>query len=307
MSVLAGYLDEYLALRRALGYRLVEVGRLLHGFVEELERRGVAHVTTEVALAWATAPSTRSPARAARRLAVVRQFAEYLTSFDEGSEVPPAELLQGSHTRQTPYLFSPGEILALMASARRLTPPLRAASYETLIGLMAATGIRTGEALALDRSDVDLRGGLLIVRCSKFGKSRQVPLHATTAAALRSYAGRRDRACPRPSTPSFLVSHAGTRLGGQTSATFRGLLVMAGVVTPPSRRRPRLYDLRHSFAVATLLSWHAAGADVQQQLPLLSTYMGHLNPKNTYWYLEAAPELMAILAARLEHYQADLP
>jgi integrase len=222
--------------------------------------------------------------------------------------VPPADLLQGTHTRQTPYLYSPAQILALMASARRLTPALRAASFETLIGLMAATGIRTGEAFALDRSDVDLGGAVLIVRCSKFGKSRQVPLHATTAAALRSYAGHRDRACPRPSTPSFLVSHAGTRLERRAvGATFRRLLVNAGVVTPPARRRPRLYDLRHSFAVTTLLSWHAAGADVQQRLPTLSTYMGHLNPKETYWYLEAAPELMAVVAARLEHYLADLP
>jgi len=210
------------------------------------------------------------------------------------------------HVRRTPYLYSASEILALMASARRLTPPLWAASVETLIGLLAASGMRPGEALALDRCDVDLHAGLITVRCSKFGKSRQVPLHGTTTAALRRYAARRDRACSHPSTPSFLVSPAGTGLGGSVlSSTFRRLLVSAGVVTPPSGRTPRLYDLRHSFAVTTLLSWHAAGVDVERRLPTLSTYMGHLNPKETYWYLDAAPELMAVVAGRLERHLAD--
>jgi integrase len=243
-----------------------------------------------------------------KRLTVVRGFAAYLATVEQDTEVPPKGLLASRASRTTPYLFSPAEITALMAAARRLSSPLRAATFEALIGLLAVTGLRTGEAMALDRVDVDLAEGVVTIWRSKLGKSRQVPLHQSATAALARYVARRDELCPRATTPSFLLSGGGTRLNHtNVSTTFAGLLDDAGIVTPPGRRRPRLYDLRHSFAVATLVDWHAEGADMQSRLPVLSTWMGHIKPATTYWYLHAAPELLAVTALRLERYLEEQP
>lgn len=312
MSVLARAAQDYLQMRRSVGYALRQEGRLLADFVDYCQRRGITRVTTQAALGWATQPSAASPTWWARRLAVVRGFAAHLKTVEADTEadteVPPKGLLPSRASGRTPYLFSPAQITALMAAARALAHPLRAASFEALIGLMAITGLRTGEALALDRADVDLAEGMLTIRRSKLGKSRQLPLHETTTAALAAYAARRDQLCPRPATASFFLSGAGTRLNHtNTSTTFAGLLEAAGITTPPGRRRPRPYDLRHSFAVATLLAWHTEGADVQARLPVLSTWMGHVKPSTTYWYLQAAPELLAVTARRLERYLEGQP
>jgi integrase/recombinase XerD len=308
MSPLARSAQEYLAMRRGVGYLLRQEARMLTDFVGYCERRGITRITTETALGWATEPAQASPTWWRKRLAVVRGFAGHLKTVEEDTEVPPKGLLPSQASRTTPYLFSPAEITALMAAARALACPLRAASFEALIGLMAVTGLRTGEAMALDRADVDLDQGMLTIWRSKLGKSRQVPLHQTTTAALATYAARRDELCPRPATRSFLVSGGGTRLNHtNTSTTFARLLDDAGITTPTGRRRPRLYDLRHSFAVATLVNWHADGGDVQARLPVLSTWMGHVKPSSTYWYLQAAPELLAVTALRLEHHLDGQP
>jgi integrase/recombinase XerD len=308
MSALARSAQDYLGMRRSVGYALRQEGRMLADFVGYCERRGITRVATEAALGWATEPSSASPTWWATRLAVVRGFAAHLKTVEADTEVPPKGLLPSRASRLTPYLFSSAEITALMVAARALAHPLRAASFEALIGLMAITGLRTGEAMALDRADVDLEEGMLTVWRSKLGKSRQVPLHETTTAALTAYAARRDELCPRPATPSFLLSGGGTRLNHtNTSTTFAGLLEAAGIATPPGRRRPRLYDLRHSFAVANLVAWHAEGADVQTRLPVLSTWMGHVKPSTTYWYLQAAPQLLAVTALRLERYLQGQP
>lgn len=308
MSALARAAQDYLALRRGVGYALRQEGRMLAGFVGYCEHRGITRVTTEAALGWATLPAHASPSWWARRLAVVRSFAAHLKTVEEDTEVPPQGLLPSRACRTTPYLFSPAEITALMAAACALAHPLRAASFETLIGLMAITGMRTGEAMALDRADADLDAGMLTIWRSKLGKSRQVPLHETTTAALTAYVARRDELCPRPATHSFLLSGGGTRLNHtNTSTTFAGLLQDAGITTGPGRHRPRLSDLRHSFAVATLINWHADGADVQTRLPVLSTWLGHVTPSTTYWYLQAAPELLAVTALRLERYLQGQP
>ena len=308
MSALARSAQDYLTMRRSVGYALRQEGRLLADFVAYCERRGITRVTTQAALGWATQPSAASPTWWAKRLAVVRCFAAHLKTVEADTEVPPKGLLPHRLSRLTPYLFSPQEITALMAAARALAHPLRAAGFEALIGLMAITGLRTGEALALDRTDVDLAEGMLTIRRSKLGKSRQVPLHETTTAALAAYAACRDQLCPRPATAGFFLSGGGTRLNHtNTSTTFAGLLEAAGVATPPGRRQPRLYDLRHSFAVAALVAWHTEGADVQARLPVLSTWMGHVKPSTTYWYLQAAPELVAVTARRLEHYLEGQP
>lgn len=301
MSPLAGQVIAYLRMRRALGYRLVEHQRLLTDFVAALEAAGLDRITVDAALAWATAPPGVSRSQAARRLSVVRRFAGYVAVFDPTTEIPPRSLLPDGTHRTPPYIYTPAEITALMAATARLSPPLHAASYATLIGLMAATGLRTGEARRLDRGDVDLATAILTVRDSKFGKTRQVPVGATTVAALTCYARRRDRFCPVPTDPAFLLSAAGGRLDRRgVGVTFHGLLAEVGITVPAGQRAPRLYDLRHTFAVSTLTDWHAAGVDVDRRLPALSTYLGHLNPANTYWYLQAVPQLMSVVADRLE-------
>jgi integrase len=238
---------------------------------------------------------------------MVRGFAAYLETLNPATEVPPRSLLPGRSRRATPYLFSDDEVQGLMAAAGALRTPLRAATYATLIGLLAVTGMRVGEAIRLDRADVDLLEGLLTVRDSKFGKSREVALHATTTEALRGYAHRRDEECPRPAAPSFFVSIAGTRLiYTNVQHVFAGLTVAAGITRRSASCRPRLHDLRHSFAVTTVLGWYRDGVDVEPRLPLLSTYLGHADPGSTYWYLSAAPELFAIAAQRLEHALGQL-
>jgi integrase len=188
-----------------------------------------------------------------------------------------------------------------MAAARRLRPPLRAATFEALIGLLACTGLRIGEAIRLDRADFDRAHGLLTVRDSKFGKSREVPLHDSAVAALADYGERRDRLCPDATQRSLFITTRGTRLAHPTVyAPFRALLGQAGIEHPSPSRRVRVHDLRHSFAIKTLLGWYRDGGDVAARMPLLSTYLGHIDPAATYWYLSAAPELLALAAERLE-------
>jgi integrase len=236
-----------------------------------------------------------------KRLSVARQFARYLQTIDPACEVPPARLLPYRVRRATPYPYTPEGIAALMRAAGGLPLPLQAATYQTLIGLLAVAGLRVGEAIGLDRGDVDYRDGLLRVINSKFGKSREVPLHPSAMRALAAYGQRRDRLCPRPACEAFFISTAGTRLHAANVRRVFSRLVRAVDLKPRSARcRPRLHDLRHRFAVNTLLDWHRAGVDVQARLPWLATYMGHTEPANTFWYLTATPELLGLVAKRLE-------
>jgi integrase len=302
MSALREAVDDYISVRRALGFKLEDYPWMLHDFVGYLEAAGASTVTAELAVAWATLPGAGAhPSYLGKRLCVVRGFARHLGAFDPATEVPSADLLQRQSCRAIPYIYSEADITALMAAARSLAPELRGATYETLIGLLKVTGARIGELIALDRDDVDLDDGVLVIRYSKFNKSRELPLRASTAEALRVYAEARDRLCPRPEPPSFFVSTVGKRLVYVTvQHTFSRLARAAGLEARSERCRPRLHDARHSFACATLLGWYRAGLDVQAQLPLLSTYMGHANPENTFWYLSAVPELLALAAQRRE-------
>lgn len=301
MSALAEHVQNYLQVRRALGFKLIGEGQLLREFVAFAEAAGQRTVTTRIALEWARRPASGSPNYLSRRLRAVRGFARYLKALDPPCEVPPLELLPASKYRPAPYLFSDREILALMAAARWLRPPLRAATFETLIGLLACTGLRIGEAVHLDRDDVDLDNQVLIVRDSKFGKSREVLLHESAVRALVDYGERRDRLCPDVRERSFFITTRGTRLAHPTVyMPFRALLKQAGIEYPSPARRVRIHDLRHSFAVKTLLGWYRDGGDVAARMPLLSTYLGHVDPAATYWYLSAAPQLLALAAERLE-------
>jgi len=306
MSGLRAELANYLAVRRALGFKLGRAGLLLADFVGYLEANGTDTITTENAFAWASLPVNASSDWWGYRLSVVRAFARHLHAIDPVHDVPPTGLLPAKTHRATPYLYSDANIAALMAAARQLRSPLRAATFETLVGLLAVTGLRIGEALRLDRDDVELTFGVLRIRQTKFGKSREVPLHPSTVEALAAYALRRDELCPRPREQAFFVSTAGTRLLYCNAHLAWLDLVRRARLGPRSATcRPRPHDLRHSFAVRTLLGWYRDGADVAACMPLLSTYLGHVHPGNTYWYLSAAPELLTLVAARLDDARAQ--
>jgi integrase/recombinase XerD len=308
MSPLREAMDDYLRVRRRLGFELKAHGRLLEGFVDFLERAGAQHITTELALAWAKLPVDARPHYWRRRLGIVRAFARYVATIDPASEVPAEDLLPASQRRVAPYIYSEAEIVALMEAARALTPPLHAASIETLIGLMASTGLRLGEALGLDRRDVDLRDGALHVRAGKQQKQREVPLHPTTTEALREYARLRDRLCPTPDTAAFFVTRQRRRLHRATvHRLFPQLIREVGLEGRGQRARPRPHDLRHAYAVRTLLGWHRAGEDVERKLPLLATFLGHAHPASSYWYLQAVPELLQIIGRRLDGALGEAP
>jgi integrase len=302
MSPLRQALVDYLAVRRALGYKLKRPEKLLPQFLTYLENLGEERLSTKTALAWATLP-TGGWSWWHFRLSVVRGFAIHLSGIDPTTEVPPGDLLPPRSCHATPYLYSEEDVAALMAAAAILRKQHRVATYRTLIGLLVVTGMRVGEAIGLDRGDFDSMGGLLIVRNAKFGKSRELPLHPRTVDVLCDYLHRPDRPHSAGSTPALFVSTAGTRLlYTEVHRTFRRLVRRAGLKPRSVSCRPRLHDLRHSFAVRTILDGYRKGGDPTVRLPLLSTYLGHVDPGNTYWYLSAAPELLALAADRLERH-----
>jgi integrase/recombinase XerD len=262
------------------------------------------------AVSWAKQPAEAKRSWWAVRLSTVRAFARYLSALDPATEIPPPGLIPAQSHRVTPYIYTDDDIATLLAAAGRLPTAHRADTYQTLIGLVAVTGMREGEAVRLDRDDVDLEQGLLTIRDSKFGKSRQIPVHPSTVEALASYAQRRNARRPRsdgrpnrhaPSDAAFFTSTTGTRLlRDNVSTVFPRLIHGAGLDWAGHRRPPRLHDLRHSFAVNTLIHWYQQGLDVEARLPLLSTYLGHIAPKSTYWYLSAVPELLELITDRLD-------
>jgi integrase len=301
MTALHAQLADYLTMRRALGYKLARAEKLLPQFLGYLDELGIDLVTVEHALTWAQLPGG-TPDWWAFRLSAVRGFAAYLHALDPAHEVPAADLLPRRPRRAIPYVYSEPEIAAVMAATSGLRGRLRQATYRTLIGLLAVTGMRVGEAIRLDRPDLDLDHGVVTVRESKFGKSRELPLHASTVVALRGYLRQRDRHQPAPVSNAVLISPAGTRLlYCNVHSTFRQLRRHAGLEARSVECRPRIHDLRHTFAVRTLLEWYRDEVDVQARLPLLSAYLGHVHPKDTYWYLSAAPELLTLAGQRLEH------
>ena len=304
MSALGEHMRDYLEMRRSLGFKLAREGQFLAELVRYLDSAGAECLTIEHALAWATAPADGDPSYWRRRLAVTRPFARYLAPLAPGTEIAPRGLLPGPETRRAvPYLYSAAEITALTSAAGQIRSPLRAATYQALIGLLAVTGLRVGEAIGLDRGDVDLGQRLVTVRDSK-GRSRQVPLHPSSASALAAYARLRDREQPRPAALSFFVSLAGTRLiYKNVHYVFRRLTQQAGLAPRSPGCRPRIHDLRHTFAVNVITGWYADGGDgIDARMPLLSTWLGHAGPAETYWYLTGTPELLALAAARLEQH-----
>jgi integrase/recombinase XerD len=304
MSALDDHVEDYLRLRRALGYKLECHGVLLPKLVAYLEAAGATTVTNELAIAWARLPERSRPNHWAARLAVARGFARYLQTIDPATEVPPSGVFPARRHRPTPYLWSQEDIRRLLEGARDLPSPLRAATHEALFGLLATTGMRIGEAIGLERDDVELGAGIITIREAKFDRSRLVPLHPSTTAAMSRYSKRRDSLCPRPRSTAFFLSGAGTRLErSSVDKVLREVTISMGICT--ATVRPRAHDLRHSLAVATLIGWLRGGVNVDENMAVLSTYLGHVSPADTYWYLSASPELMALAAERLDAHFGD--
>lgn len=297
--------DDYLQLRRALGFKLFHETWWLPDFASFVKRHGGTTVTTELALNWATLPTDVDRSWWGRRLGSVRQFARHHRAADPRTEIPPRDLIPFRTPRRTPHLYSPAEVLALMRSASKLPQPILAACYATLIGLLAVTGMRVSEALNLDDRDIDAIRGVIVVRGAKFNKTREVPLDTTSMAALLAFLRRRDRLRVHRRSSSLFVSTTGARIRySNFGNTFRRLLHTVGIRRQPS---PRIHDLRHTFAVNTLCDWYRSDVDVDARMPLLSAYLGHVSPNTTYWYLRATPQLVALAAKRLEHAWGHQP
>ena len=303
MSVLDVRVAEYLRLRRALGFTLTEPGHLLPQFVAFLDAADAQKITVELAVAWARLPEGVQPAHWAHRLGAVRGFARWLATIEPATEIPPADVFATRQQRRTLYIYSSAEVAALVQAARQLRPPLRAATHEALFGLLACSGMRVGEAISLARTDVDLTHGIVTVRHPKLDRERLLPLHLSATEALRRYAAERDRLCPAPRCDAFFVSTLGVRLTmAGVDHTFTRLATSTGLRTATCK--PRIHDLRHSVAVDILIDWYRNnddddGDEIAARLPLLSTFLGHVNPASTYWYVTAVPELMQLAADRL--------
>lgn len=303
MSPLRAALADYLAVRRALGFKLAGAERLLGQFIAYLEERGEQTIRAELALAWATLPADAHPSWPWHRLSAVRGFAAHVKTIDPATEVPAAGLLPRRRRRRAPYLYSEEQVDALIVAAGTLKTEHRVATYRTLLGLLAVTGMRVGEAIRLDRDDVDFGAELVVVRRTKFNKSRELALHPSTARALDCYLERAGRPRGARSTEAVFVSTAGTRLlYSNVASTFRLLVDRAAIAPRSTGGKPSLHDLRHSFAVRTILDGYRGGGAVEERLAALSTYLGHADPADTYWYLSAAPELMGLAVERLERH-----
>jgi integrase len=303
MTPLEEAVSDYLQVRRALGYKLTAHGSLLPQFVSYLDGLGAQTITTQHALAWATS-SRRS--MWTKRLSIARGFARYMKSLDPATEVPPAGILRTPSGRVAPYVYSDLQIAALMKAATQLHPAQRADTYQALLGLLAATGMRVGEALALDRQDIDFQHGLITIHKAKFSKSRALPLHSSTLEALRGYLFRRDQEQPSAPASALLTGKTGSaRLRYESvRTTFHQILAQADIESKSARCRPRLHDLRHTFAVRTLIDGYRTDGDLTARLAILCTYLGHVDPISTYWYLTGTPELLALAAQRLEHHSS---
>jgi len=303
MNTLREAVEDYLTMRRGLGFKLRRDGQRLLDFVSFLEERGAASITSALALEWAQQPSSAQAVTWAQRLSYVRGFARYRSATDPQTEIPSSKLLPYRPERARPYLYTDQEIEHLLNAALKLPPAdgLRRWVYHALLGLLAVSGLRISEAIGLKLEDVDLSQSILTVRGAKLGKSRLVPLHASTRQVLANYKLRRDDFLAGRSASYFFISQRGNHLDtGDVHRTFYLLSRQVGLRDPDSSSGPRLHDFRHRFAVETLLRWYRAGEDVERRLPVLSTYLGHVHVSDTYWYLSACPELMGLDVKRLE-------
>lgn len=295
--------ERYLQLRRGLGFQLRVEGRQLQQFAAFVDAAGhCGPLTTELAVQWARLPAAGDHLYWARRLEVVRCFARHLSVTEPETELPPRGLLGPAHRRTTPYVYTNAEVASLIAAAGQLgtSRGLRPQTYATLIGSLACTGLRISEALRLTRGDVDLDHGTLKIRETKFRKTRLVPVHPTAVVVLTDYATARDRLMRAELCDRFFVSDQGQPLPYFPVRTVFRRLCEALQITGTGRRRPRLHDLRHTFACRCVERWYDAGIDLNRSVASLSVYLGHAKVSDTYWYLTATPDLLARAASRFE-------
>ncbi|HEX2804920.1 MAG TPA: tyrosine-type recombinase/integrase [Kineosporiaceae bacterium] len=299
---------EYLQARRARGHRLAKHGLLISSFLDGLAAQNATTITRDNVLAFATAPTGTGRAWQAFRLSTIRGFAGYVHGLDpEAAELIPNRLIPATYARRIPYLYSPAQIRDLMTTSMVLLPPPLNVTMTAFIGLIAATGMRGGEAVALDSDDFDAEQGLLTVT-GKYGRQRVLPLHASTVTALTTYWQTRAGMTPAPVDGPFFVGATGKRLTHtRADAAFRLVVDACDLPTSPGARPPRIHDLRHTFAVNSLIDAHREGVDVDARIAALATYLGHVNPLNTYWYLTASAELMALVSDRITAYRQSRP
>jgi integrase/recombinase XerD len=307
MKTLSDHLQDYLRLRRQLGFKFYQEGSLLGSFIRFAREQRAKYVTTKLALWWAMLPANARQRQRALRLSAVRGFADYLKPREPRTEVPPEKLIPFRAHRPEPYLYSDQQVLQLINAARQIEPQtkIKGLTLSTLLGLLSVTGIRVGEALALERQDVDFDQALLLVRWGKGGKSRLVPIHASTVEALQRYAQLRDELYPQPIGPRFFLWTRGAPLRYQaTWKCFRVAAFQAGLrPLGGGRGGYRIHDLRHGFAVRMLLNWYRSDVDVNARLPELSAFLGHVHVSGTYWYLSAVPELLQLATNRWERQE----
>jgi integrase len=304
--------DDYLAERHRLGFQLISLDTLLADFAKFVaDRHHNGPLTVDLMADWARKGKggLGTPETWYRRMVVLRRFIRYLQQFEPQTEMPEASIFGPEPGRVAPHIYREEEIVELMAAARQIGPggSLRPATFETLFGLMASTGLRISEAIHLRDTDVDLRRGMLIVWQTKFAKSRQLPLHPSTVEALARYRRQRKRHVPTMADTPFFIGSRGRRLGQplgdrQVHRVFNALRDSLEWVNRGAHAAPRLHDLRHTFAVRRLMRWHSEGADVDQMMLALSTYLGHTKISHTYWYLSAVPELMALAGGKFERF-----
>jgi len=296
--------NSYLQARRSVGYLLRIEGEQLLRFADFADQHGHSgHITLDLAVAWATDSQKSHQIGRARRLEVVRSLAKYCIIFESKTEIPPSHYLGPAHRRVTPHIYSDEEISKLLDEACGLQPirGLRPMTVHYLLGLLAATGLRISEALQLCRNDVDLDQEVLLIRKTKFRKSRYVPLHSMVCKSLSDYINLRDQCLPIVQSGAFFLLDNGHPLGyRQALYAFHRICDQLGWSVCFNEKKPRLYDFRHTFACKRLLGWYKEGVDINRMMPLLSTYLGHAKVSDTYWYLTGIPELMAIATVRFE-------
>jgi integrase len=312
MNTLRQAVHEYLSLRRGLGFKLLDTGKGLLDFVTFMEQHRASYITQALALAWAQQPVNVQPAHWAQRLSFVRGFALHRSATDPRTQIPPPGLLPFRPKRARPYLYSDDEIRSLLRAALNMPcrferGALRPWTYHCLFGLLSVSGLRLGEARNLELQDVDLEAAVLTIRGTKFGKSRLVPLHASTCTVLANYIARRQRHwAARPVSSYVFVSNWGNRLdSGDVHRTFYALSRQIGLRGVADSHGPRLHDMRHVFATNTLIHWYQSRQDPERRLPILSAYLGHVHVADTQWYLSASPELMREAMCRLEQRWED--
>lgn len=301
MNDLRKAMKQYLNEKYALGFKTYKPALYVSQFISFLEDQKATFITKKLALQWATLPSNCSPAYWTARLSIVRQFAKYYSAIDPRTEVPPQGLLPHKYQRAIPYIYTEKQVVKLINAAKKLPSEtgIRALTYATFFGLLTVTGMRISESVGLDREDVDLEEGVLLIRKAKLDRTRLIPIHSSTVKVLRRYVRNRDQVHPKAKTTSFFVSEAGTRLTAWTVRwTFNKLSCQIGLRHPSDRIGPRIHDFRHTFAVQIMQDWYRRGKNVEKLLPQLAMFLGHRHLNDTYWYMTATPELLKLATKR---------